>query len=41
MSIVPIIGEAAVILNKFVKKITARQHAISIKAGAFVQERIS
>jgi len=40
MSIVPIIGGAAVILNKFVKKVTARQHAIATKAGAFAQERI-
>jgi len=40
MSIVPIIGGAAVILNKFVKRVTARQHAITIKAGAFAQERI-
>lgn len=41
MSIVPIIGGAYVVLNKFVKKVTARQHAITIKASSFAQERIA
>jgi len=41
MSIVPIIGGAYVVLNKFVKKVTARQHAITMKASSFAQERIA
>ena len=40
LGIVPIIGSAAVILNKFVKKITSQYHDILISAEEFATERI-
>ncbi len=40
LGIVPIIGSAAVILNKFVKKITFKYHSITQQSEAFVNERI-
>lgn len=41
VSIVPIIGAAAVVLNKFVKKATVKQRVCSEQAAAFAEERIS
>ncbi len=40
IGIVPLIGSMAVILNKFVKKITSKYHAITEKAEEFATERI-
>lgn len=40
LSIVPLIGSAAVLLNKFVKKITNKYHAITEEAEEFATERI-
>lgn len=40
ISIVPIIGSAAVILNKFIKKMKAQQHKIDMQATTFAQERL-
>ncbi len=40
LGVVPIIGSAAVILNKFVKKITSQYHDIIIEAEEFATERI-
>jgi len=40
LSIVPIIGSAAVVLNKFVKKITLKYHTIIQQSEIFVTERI-
>ena len=40
LGIVPIIGSAAVVLNKFVKKITSQYHDIIIQAEEFATERI-
>lgn len=41
VSVVPVVGAAAVVLNKFVKKATARQRECAIQAAAFAEERIS
>ena len=41
VSVVPVVGAAAVVLNKFVKKQTAKQRECSEKAAAFAEERIS
>ena len=41
VSIVPVIGAAAVVLNKFVKKATAKQRECAEQASAFAEERIS
>eukprot|EP00584_Thalassiosira_punctigera_P001758 CAMPEP_0172540484 /NCGR_PEP_ID=MMETSP1067-20121228/11485_1 /TAXON_ID=265564 ORGANISM="Thalassiosira punctigera, Strain Tpunct2005C2" /NCGR_SAMPLE_ID=MMETSP1067 /ASSEMBLY_ACC=CAM_ASM_000444 /LENGTH=708 /DNA_ID=CAMNT_0013326353 /DNA_START=59 /DNA_END=2185 /DNA_ORIENTATION=- len=41
VSIVPVVGAAAVVLNKFVKKTTARQRECAQVAAAFAEERIS
>jgi len=41
VSVVPIVGAAAVVLNKFVKKQTAKQRDCAEKAAAFAEERIS
>lgn len=41
VSIVPVIGAAAVVLNKFVKKATAKQRECAEQAAAFAEERIS
>lgn len=40
LSIVPLIGSAAVVLNKFVKKITLKYHALTEQAEEFATERI-
>jgi len=40
LSIVPLIGSAAVVLNKFVKKVTARQANLKALAASFADERI-
>lgn len=40
IGIVPLIGSAAVILNKFVKKINTEYHSITEKAEEFATERI-
>mmetsp|Transcript_21598 Transcript_21598/g.32829 ORF Transcript_21598/g.32829 Transcript_21598/m.32829 type:complete len:665 (+) Transcript_21598:160-2154(+) len=40
VGVVPIIGSAAVILNKFVKKIVSRQRDLSLQAEAFAAERV-
>ena len=39
-SVVPIIGSAAVVMNKFVKKIVKKQRDLSIESEAFAAERI-
>ena len=41
VSVVPVVGAAAVMLNKFVKKQTAKQRECFEKAAAFAEERIS
>lgn len=41
VSIVPVVGAAAVVLNKFVKKATTRQRECAQEAAAFAEERIS
>ena len=41
VSVVPVVGAAAVVLNKFVKKQTAKQRECAEKAAAFAEERIS
>jgi len=41
VSIVPIVGAASIVLNKFVKKATARQRECAQEAAAFAEERIS
>jgi len=41
VSVVPVVGAAAVVLNKFVKKATARQRECAAEAAAFAEERIS
>jgi ABC-type multidrug transport system fused ATPase/permease subunit len=40
VSIVPVVGAAAVVLNKFVKKATAKQRECAEAAAAFAEERI-
>ena len=41
VSVVPLIGSAAVVLNKFVKKVTAKQSEVKAQAASFAEERIS
>lgn len=41
VSVVPIVGAAAVLLNKFVKKSAALQATCSERAAAFAEERVS
>eukprot|EP00986_Skeletonema_menzelii_P016205 scaffold13927_cov144-Skeletonema_menzelii.AAC.4 len=41
VSVVPVVGAAAVVLNKFVKKQTAKQRECAERAAAFAEERIS
>ena len=41
VSVVPVVGAAAVVLNKFVKKATAKQRERAAMAAAFAEERIS
>lgn len=41
VSVVPVVGAAAVVLNKFVKKATARQRECAMEAAAFAEERVS
>ena len=41
VSVVPVVGAAAVVLNKFVKKAAAKQRECAEKAAAFAEERIS
>ena len=41
VSIVPVVGAAAVVLNKFVKKATAKQRECAEQAASFAEERIS
>ncbi|KAL7535214.1 hypothetical protein ACHAXR_006345 [Thalassiosira sp. AJA248-18] len=41
VSVVPVVGAAAVVLNKFVKKATARQRECAEQAASFAEERIS
>lgn len=41
VSIIPVVGAAAVVLNKFVKKATARQRLCAEQAASFAEERIS
>ena len=41
VSVVPVVGAAAVVLNKFVKKATAKQRECAEQAAAFAEERIS
>lgn len=41
VSVVPLIGSAAVVLNKFVKKVTAKQSEVKAHAASFAEERIS
>lgn len=41
VSVVPVVGAAAVVLNKFVKKATAKQRECAEKAASFAEERIS
>lgn len=40
VSVVPVVGAAAVILNKFVKKATAKQRECAEAAAAFAEERL-
>ena len=40
VSVVPVVGAAAVVLNKFVKKATAMQRECAEKAASFAEERI-
>jgi len=41
VSVVPVVGAAAVLLNKFVKKALARQRECAEEAAAFAEERIT
>ncbi|EJK77975.1 hypothetical protein THAOC_00151 [Thalassiosira oceanica] len=41
VSVVPVIGTAAIVLNKFVKKVTSRQRECIEHAAAFAEERIT
>mmetsp|Transcript_13364 Transcript_13364/g.38114 ORF Transcript_13364/g.38114 Transcript_13364/m.38114 type:complete len:680 (-) Transcript_13364:104-2143(-) len=41
VSVVPLIGSAAVVLNKFVKKVSAKQSEVKAQAASFAEERIS
>lgn len=41
VSVIPVVGAAAVVLNKFVKKATARQRLCAEQAASFAEERIS
>jgi len=41
ISVVPVVGVASFVLNKFVKKATARQRECAEEAAAFAEERIS
>ena len=41
VSVVPVVGAAAVVLNKFVKKATARQRECAEQAAAFAEERMT
>mmetsp|Transcript_33170 Transcript_33170/g.72745 ORF Transcript_33170/g.72745 Transcript_33170/m.72745 type:complete len:676 (-) Transcript_33170:219-2246(-) len=41
VSVVPLIGSAAVVLNKFVKKVSARQAEVKAEAASFAEERLS
>ena len=41
VSVVPVVGAAAVVLNKFVKKATAKQRECAEKAASFAEERIA
>lgn len=41
VSVIPVVGAAAVVLNKFVKKATARQRLCAEEAASFAEERIS
>ena len=41
VSVVPVVGAAAVVLNKFVKKATAKQRECAEKAASFAEERIT
>ena len=41
VSVVPVIGSAAIVLNKFVKKVTSRQRECIEHAAAFAEERIT
>ncbi|KAL9183658.1 hypothetical protein ACHAXT_004514 [Thalassiosira profunda] len=41
VSVVPVVGAAAVVLNKFVKKATARQRECAGAAASFAEERIA
>jgi ABC-type multidrug transport system fused ATPase/permease subunit len=40
VSVVPVVGAAAVILNKFVKRATAKQRECAERAASFAEERI-
>jgi len=40
VGVVPVIGSAAVIMNKFVKKIVKKQRDLSLEAEAFAAERV-
>ena len=40
VGVVPVIGSAAVIMNKFVKKIVKKQRDLSVEAEAFAAERV-
>ncbi|KAL3787973.1 hypothetical protein HJC23_002898 [Cyclotella cryptica] len=40
VSVVPVVGAAAVVLNKFVKKATAKQRECAEAAAAFAEERL-
>ncbi len=41
VSIVPVVGAAAVVLNKFVKKATAKQRECAEQAASFAEERLT
>mmetsp|Transcript_24363 Transcript_24363/g.41693 ORF Transcript_24363/g.41693 Transcript_24363/m.41693 type:complete len:612 (-) Transcript_24363:1787-3622(-) len=41
VSVVPVVGAASIVLNRFVKKATARQRECAQEAAAFAEERIS
>jgi ATP-binding cassette subfamily B protein len=41
VSVIPVVGAAAVVLNKFVKRATARQRLRAEQAASFAEERIS
>ncbi len=41
VSVIPVVGAAAVVLNKFVKRATSRQRLCAEQAASFAEERIS